>query len=74
MELQSQVLPRQGVKLPWRSRFIGPAGVVAAEARVDLVLVDLSAGPDQRRLLRRLPEDLGAAVEALTQGPAHSGL
>jgi acyl-CoA thioester hydrolase len=74
VELQSQVLPRQGVKLPWRSRFIGPAGVVAAEARVDLVLVDLSAGPDQRRLLRRLPEDLAAAVEALTQGPAHSGL
>lgn len=69
VELQSQVLPRQGVKLPWRSRFIGPTGVVAAEARVDLVLVDLSAGADQRRLLRRLPEDLAAAVEALMQGP-----
>ena len=69
VELLSEVLPRQGVKLPWRSRFIGPTGVVAAEARVELVLVDLSGGPDQRRLLRRLPEDLAAAVEALTQGP-----
>lgn len=69
VELQSEVLPRQGVKLPWRSRFLGPAGLVAAEARVDLVLVDLSAGPDQRRLLRRLPDDLAAAVEALARGP-----
>jgi acyl-CoA thioester hydrolase len=69
VELLSEVLPRQGVKLPWRSRFIGPAGQVAAEARVDLVLVDLSAGPDQRRLLRRLPDDLAAAVETLIRGP-----
>jgi acyl-CoA thioester hydrolase len=72
VELQSEVLPRQGVKLPWRSRFIGPAGVVAAEARVELVLVDLSAGADQRRLLRRLPEDLAAAVDTLIQGPPHT--
>lgn len=58
------------MKLPWRSRFIAPSGAVAAEARVELVLVDLSAGPDRRRLLRRLPEDLGAAIERLQRGPA----
>jgi len=69
VRLESQVLPRRGVKLPWMSRFISPAGVVAAEARVELVLVDLSAGPDQRRLLRRLPADLDAAVAALVHGP-----
>jgi acyl-CoA thioester hydrolase len=69
VELLSEVLPRQGVKLPWRSRFIGPSGQVAAEARVELVLVDLSAGADQRRLLRRLPDDLATAVEALARGP-----
>jgi acyl-CoA thioester hydrolase len=43
---------------------------VAAEARVELVLVDLSAGPKQRRLLRRLPTDLSSAVERLEQGAA----
>ncbi|MFM7313607.1 MAG: acyl-CoA thioesterase [Cyanobium sp.] len=69
VELQSEVLPRQGLRLPWRSRFVGPGGVLAAEARVDLVLVDLSGGPDRRRLLRHLPDDLAAAVEALTRGP-----
>jgi len=67
--LESVVLPRQGVKLPWQSRFISAAGVVAAEARVELVLVDLSAGPGQRRLLRQLPPDLAAAVQRLINGP-----
>jgi acyl-CoA thioester hydrolase len=67
--LESQVLPRQGVKLPWRTRVVTADGVLAAEARVELVLVDLSGGPGQRRLLRRLPDDLAAAVDALVRGP-----
>ncbi len=70
VEVVSQVLPRQGVKLPWRSLFLLPGGGVAAEARVELVLVDLSAGPAQRRLVRRLPSDLAQAVAALQAGPA----
>ena len=69
VRLESVVLPRQGVKLPWQSRFVSAAGVVAAEARVELVLVDLSGGPDQRRLLRQLPPDLAAAVQSLVTGP-----
>jgi hypothetical protein len=40
---------------------------------VDLVLVDLvvrpERGPQQRRLLRRLPDDLQRAVDALAIGP-----
>ena len=43
--------------------------MVAAQADVELVLVDLSAGPAQRRLLRRLPPDLTAAIDALERGP-----
>ena len=69
VELLSEALPRQGLRMPWRSRFLGPDGVLAAEARVELVLVDLSLGPDRRRLLRRLPEDLARAVAALSRGP-----
>jgi acyl-CoA thioester hydrolase len=69
VQLRSWVLPRSGVKLPWRSQFVKTDGTVAAEARVELVLVDLSAGPDQRRLLRRLPAHLSAAVERLQRGP-----
>lgn len=68
VQLWSEVLPRQGLKLPWRSRFVGPGGVVAAEAQVELVLVDMSGGPGQRRLLRRLPADLETALEALVRG------
>jgi acyl-CoA thioester hydrolase len=70
VELRSWVLPRQGVKLPWVSRFIRADGELAAEAQVELVLVDLSAGPGQRRLLRRLPHELAAAVERLVSGPS----
>lgn len=72
VELRSWVLPRQGVKLPWLSRFIGTDGALAAEARVELVLVDLSAGAHRRRLLRQLPPQLAAAVERLQQGPRDS--
>lgn len=69
VELRSAAEPRRGAKLPWRSWFVRHDGTVAAEAQVELVLVDLSRGPDNRRLLRRLPDELAAAVEALTRGP-----
>ena len=69
VRLESQVLPRQGVKMPWRTRFVTAGGMVAAEARVQLVLVDLRDGPGQRRLMRRPPDDLAAALAALMHGP-----
>ena len=69
VEIRSQVLPRVGLKLPWLSHFIRPDGAVAAEACVDLVLVDLAGGPSRRRLLRRLPQDLEQALAALRAGP-----
>jgi len=69
VELRSWVLPRQGVKLPWISQFIRGDGELAAEAQVELVLVDLTGGASQRRLLRRLPDTLAAAMEQLVGGP-----
>jgi len=66
--LESWVLPRRGVKLPWRSRFLKPDGRVAAEANVELVLVQ-GSGSQERRLLRQLPTELAAAVERLQRGP-----
>ena len=39
---------------------------------VELVLVDLSGGPGQRRLLRRLPGELATAVDQLVTGPTTS--
>jgi acyl-CoA thioester hydrolase len=69
VELRSWVLPRQGVKLPWISQFIRGDGELAAEAQVELVLVDLTGGASQRRLLRRLPDTLAAAMEQLVEGP-----
>ena len=58
------------MKLPWRSQFVKADGSVAAEASVELVLVDLSAGPGQRKLMRRLPANLSRAIERLQQGAA----
>jgi acyl-CoA thioester hydrolase len=60
--------------LPWLSRFVRADGVVAASARVELALVDLSRGPACRRLLRKLPGDLECAVERLMAGPPEKGL
>lgn len=74
IELRSWVLPRRGLKLPWLSRFLGPGGEVAAEARVELVLVERPAGTDigqinRARLPRRLPESLSQAIGRLQAGP-----
>ena len=69
VRVESWVLPQKGVKLPWRSAFLKADGSVAAEAHVELVLVDLSQGPGQRRLLRKAPEDLRQALEQLKKGP-----
>lgn len=70
VELRSWVLPRQGLKLPWISRFVRQNGELAAEARVELVLVELGAGGAERRLQRRLPAALAEAVERLVKGPS----
>jgi sugar phosphate isomerase/epimerase len=42
----------------------------AAEARGELVLVEISEGGAQRRLIRQPPADLAAAIERLHAGPA----
>lgn len=68
VEVRSWVLPRRGVRLPWLSRFIGADGLLAAEARVDLVLVEWNAASGARRPLRHLPPDLEAAMARLEQG------
>lgn len=69
VEIRSWALPRQGLRLPWRSELRDAAGELAAEARVELVLVAMGADPAQRRLQRRLPADLERAVQALIAGP-----
>jgi acyl-CoA thioester hydrolase len=69
VELRSQVLPRQGARLPWLTSLYGPGGVLAATARVELVLLDLAGGPARRRVMRHWPADLERALEALRRGP-----
>ena len=70
VHLRSWVLPRRGVRLPWFSQFLGADGAVAAEARVELVLVDWNGVGGERRLLRQLPPDLEAAIRRLEAGQA----
>jgi acyl-CoA thioester hydrolase len=70
VQLWSEVLPRRGLRLPWRSQFVNAAGVVAAQARVELVLIGRRRGEGEApRLLRRPPVDLEAALAALARGP-----
>ena len=68
--LLSRVESRSGLRLPWLSQFIAPDGGVAAEARVELVLVELSQAGAQRRLMRQPPANLAAAIERLKAGPS----
>jgi acyl-CoA thioester hydrolase len=78
VDVISRVLPRQGVKLVWLSQLMvggEPDRGLAAEARVELVLVDRLPGGEaldgsgtEFRLRRRWPEDLAAAAKALTRG------
>jgi acyl-CoA thioester hydrolase len=70
VQIRSEVGPRRGLRLPWRSVLLAGdgAGGVAAEARLELVAVAME-GPGRRRLLRRLPPDLERALAALAQGP-----
>jgi acyl-CoA thioester hydrolase len=70
VEILSVAGAREGLRLPWRSRFLRPDGTLAAQARVDLVLVEVSGSRADRRLVRRPPEPLAKALEALTRGPA----
>ena len=68
--LSSLVLPRRGVRLPWRSRFINGAGELAAEAQVELVAVDRGGGmTGMPRPLRRLPIEMERAMASLVAGP-----
>lgn len=68
-EVRSLVMPPRGLRLPWRSWLIGPGERVAAEALVELVLVDFRAGPQNRKLIRRLPPEVAKALQKLTEGP-----
>ncbi|MFN9547777.1 MAG: acyl-CoA thioesterase [Cyanobacteriota bacterium] len=70
VEVRSRVLPRRGLRLPWQSWFIAPAGAVAAEALVELALVEFSAGAGKRRPLRHPPGDLANALSSLAAGPS----
>jgi acyl-CoA thioester hydrolase len=64
----SELETRRGIRLRWHSRFLGPTGLLAAAARVELVLVDLSRSPS-RRLVRRYPAELEEALGALFREP-----
>jgi len=72
VEVRSALLPRRGVRLPWRSCFFTAARVLAAEARVDLVVVKRLPGQAAPRVVRRLPADLAEALAALAAGPQRS--
>jgi acyl-CoA thioester hydrolase len=64
VELRSRISGAKGLRLPFHTRFITPAGELAAEALVTLALVDRERG----KPLRRPPERLARALEILAKG------
>ena len=70
VRIWSELLPGRGLKLPWRSQFVRASGAVAAEALVELVLIERGAPGRAPRPLRRPPPELTAALAALARGPA----
>jgi len=68
VEIRSVLEPSRGLRQPWRSLLLDGEERVAAEARVELVVVALD-GAGRRRLLRRPPADLERALAALVAGP-----
>ncbi|WP_235299873.1 acyl-CoA thioesterase [Synechococcus sp. GFB01] len=69
VQLWSQILPRRGLRWPWRSQFVKGDGMVAAEALVELVLIERGGSGRPPRPLRRPPADLADALAALARGP-----
>ncbi|MEB3321540.1 MAG: acyl-CoA thioesterase [Synechococcaceae cyanobacterium] len=73
VQIWSRALPRRGLRFPWHSRFVTGAGELAAEARVDLVLLERERGSPRPRVARSLPADLERAMVALVAGPDAPG-
>jgi acyl-CoA thioester hydrolase len=65
--LLSRLESRRGPRLRWLTHVLAPGEVLAVVARVELVA--LSAVGAQRRVLRRLPAALEAALGTLEIGP-----
>ena len=64
--LESRLLASKGARFPWVCRFLRD-GQLLADADVDLVLVRRSG--DGMSIVRRVPEELRSAVDALRSPP-----
>lgn len=67
--LESRLLVSEGVRFPWRSRFLRD-GRLLADAQVELVLVQRSGG--RMAVVRRPPDALRHALQRLRIGPRTS--
>ncbi len=68
--LESVALARRGARWPWSARFCLPDGTCAAEAEVELVIVQLEG--ERPAVLRRPPRVLLRGLELLAQGAPSS--
>ncbi len=68
--LESCLLPREGAKWPWHTRFKKEDGVFVAQASVDLVLVRFSGS--KRQVIRKPPDYVFNALKNLQLGPNSS--
>ncbi len=65
--LESLILERKGLRLPWKTRFLKNGHKLSAEAEVELVLVR----KEQKgiTLMRETPVHISEAIQKLQEGP-----
>ena len=68
--LETFSLPRKGVRWPWKTSFIIKGNELAAEARVELVIVRQNC--QKTRLIRKLPDQFQKTLLELQHGPENS--
>ncbi len=68
--LKSWALPKKGVRWPWYTKILTAKGEVAAEASVQLVLIQMAASG--RRVLKRPPDKWKEIFLDLQKGPFKS--
>jgi len=67
IEMHSFCLPRNGIRLPWKTTFLKGGISLLASAEVELVLVKVEG--DDKKLMKTLPLSFYQALSDLQKGP-----
>ncbi|KGG13038.1 MULTISPECIES: acyl-CoA thioesterase [Prochlorococcus] len=66
--MESSVLGKTGLRVPWETNFLKNGNIISAKAYVELVITRLDK--KGTRLVRKYPSFLSAAIRKLQEGPS----